>query len=292
MIKMNMQLLISAIVLGLSMSGVYFLLTVGLSLCYGLMRIISLDQFFYYALGAYMVYTITSLTGSFWLGMIGAMLTVLVVAFVVERLINKRVYSKPVMFSMILTFGVNLMGVGLIKYVWGLTPKPVASPIAGRVMILGTGVPTYRIFVIALAIVVYFAVQYFLNKTILGTAIRAGIDDAEKVKALGINISRLFTVTFILSSVLSALAGVIHAPFVMVSPEMGMTITAFAFMVVIIGGLGSIKGTMVSALIVGQVVSLGALIWAPLAEMAPFLVMIIILLIKPTGLYGSKLMHR
>ncbi|HHT05045.1 MAG TPA: branched-chain amino acid ABC transporter permease [Hydrogenispora sp.] len=292
MIKMNMQLLISAIVLGLSMSGVYFLLTVGLSLCYGLMRIISLDQFFYYALGAYMVYTITSLTGSFWLGMIGAMLAVLVVAFVVERLINKRVYSKPVMFSMILTFGVNLMGVGLIKYVWGLTPKPVASPIAGRVMILGTGVPTYRIFVIALAIVVYFAVQYFLNKTILGTAIRAGIDDAEKVKALGINISRLFTVTFILSSVLSALAGVIHAPFVMVSPEMGMTITAFAFMVVIIGGLGSIKGTMVSALIVGQVVSLGALIWAPLAEMAPFLVMIIILLIKPTGLYGSKLMHR
>ncbi|HHW11410.1 MAG TPA: branched-chain amino acid ABC transporter permease [Firmicutes bacterium] len=289
---MNVQLLISAIVLGLSMSGVYFLLTVGLSLCYGLMRIISLDQFFYYALGAYMVYTITSITGSFWLGMLVAMLTALVVAFVVERLVNKRVYSKPVMFSMILTFGVNLMGVGLIKYIWGLTPKPVASPIVGRVMILGTGVPLYRIFVIALAVVVYIAVQYFLNKTILGTAIRAGIDDAEKVKALGINISRLFTVTFLLSSVLSALAGVIHAPFVMVSPEMGMTITAFAFMVVIIGGLGSIKGTMVSALIVGQVVSLGALIWAPLAEMAPFLVMIIILLIKPTGLYGSKLMHR
>ncbi|NLW59305.1 MAG: branched-chain amino acid ABC transporter permease [Firmicutes bacterium] len=292
MIQMNWQLLISAIVLGLSMSGVYFLLTVGLSLCYGLMRIISLDQFFYYALGAYMVYTINAMTGNFWLGMLGAMLSVLVVAFVVERLINKRVYSKPVMFSMILTFGVNLMGVGLIKYVWGLTPKPVASPLAGRVMILGTGVPVYRVFVIALAVVVYFAVQYFLNKTILGTAIRAGIDDAEKVKALGINISRLFTVTFLLSSVLSALAGVIHAPFVMVSPEMGMTITAFAFMVVIIGGLGSIKGTMVSALIVGQVVSLGSLIWAPLAEMAPFLVMIIILLLKPTGLYGSKLMYR
>ena len=289
---MSLQLLISAIVLGLSMSGIYFLLTVGLSLCYGLMRIISLDQFFYYALGAYMVYTTKTKTGSYWLGMLVAMLTVLVVAFVVERLVNKRGYSKPGMFSMILTFGVNLMGVGLIKYIWGLTPKPVASPIAGRVMILGTGVPTYRLFVIALAVVVYFAVQYFLNKTILGTAIRAGIDDAEKVKALGINISRLFTVTFLLSSVLSALAGVIHAPFVMVSPEMGMTITAFAFMVVIIGGLGSIKGTMVSALIVGQVVSLGSLIWAPLAEMAPFLVMIIILLIKPTGLYGSKLIQR
>ncbi|HBR29259.1 MAG TPA: branched-chain amino acid ABC transporter permease [Firmicutes bacterium] len=289
---MNGQLLISAIVLGLSMSGIYFLLTVGLSLCYGLMRMISLDQFFYYALGAYMVYTVTSLTGSFWLGMLGAMLTTLVAAFVVERLIVKRVYSKPVMFSMILTFGVNLLGVGLIKYVWGLSPKPVASPISGIMNIFGTGVPIYRLFVIVLAVVVYLAVQYFLNKTILGTAIRAGIDDAEKVEALGININRLFTLTFLLSSVLSALAGVIHAPFVMVSPEMGMSITAFAFMVVIIGGLGSIKGTMVSALIVGQVVSIGALIWAPLAEMAPFLVMMIILLIKPTGLYGSKLMNR
>ena len=285
---MNVQLVISAIVLGLSMSGVYFLLTVGLSLCYGLMRMISLDQFFYYALGAYMVYTVTTLTGSFWLGILGAVLTTLIVAFVVERLINKRVYSKPVMFSMILTFGVNLMGVGLIKYIWGLTPKPVASPIGGSLKIFGTGVPSYRIFVILLAVIVYFAVQYFLNKTIVGTAIRAGIDDAEKVEALGINISRLFTITFILAAALSALAGAIHAPFVMVSPEMGMSITAFAFMVVIIGGLGSIKGTMISALLVGQVVSLGALIWAPLAEMAPFLVMIIILLIKPTGLYGSK----
>src|SRR5690606_30204520 len=127
MMQMNVQLLISAVILGLSMSGVYFLLTVGLSLCYGLMRMISLDQFFYYALGAYMVYTIRTLTGSFWLGVGGAILTTLVVAFIIERLINKRVYSKPVMFSMILTFGVNLMGVGLIKYIWGLTPKPVAS---------------------------------------------------------------------------------------------------------------------------------------------------------------------
>ncbi len=289
---MNLQLLISAIVLGLSMAGVYFLLTVGLSLCYGLMRIISLDQFFYYAFGAYMTYTIQSRTGNFWLGMLGAIAATVVAAFIVERIIYRRAYSKPVMFSMILTFGVNLMGVGLIKYVWGLTPKPLSSPIRGSIRILGTGVPGYRLFVILLAIGVYIGVHLFLNRTILGLAIRAGIDDAEKVEALGININRLFTVTFILSSMLSALAGVIHAPFVMVSPEMGMSIIAFAFMVVIIGGLGSIKGTLISAILVGQVVSLGALIWAPLAEMAPFLMMMVILLVKPTGLYGSELMHR
>ncbi len=289
---MNIQQIIAAMVSGLSMSGVYFLLTIGLSLCYGLMRIISLDQFFYYAFGAYMTYTIQSLTGNFWLGALGAMLSTGVVALVIERIIHRKAYPKPLMFSMILTFGVNLVGIGVIKHIWGLTPKPLSSPIAGTIRILGATLPIYRLFVIVLAVAVYIGVHLFLNKTILGTAIRAGIDDAEKVKALGINISRLFTITFVLSSALSALAGAIHAPFVMVTPEMGQNIIAFAFMVVIIGGLGSIKGTMISALIVGQVISLGAVIWAPLAEIAPFLVMMIILLIKPTGLYGSKLMQR
>lgn len=289
---MSARLIIPAFILGLSMSGVYFLLTVGLSMCYGLMRIISLDQFLYYSVGAYMTYTVSYVTGSFWLGLLGGIVTAILVAFVVERIIYKRIYERTVMFSMILSFGVNLMGVGLIKYIWGLTPKPVKTPLAGSLVILGTEVPNYRVFVILLAVAVYFGVQYFLNKTIVGTVIRAGTDDAEKVEALGINIYKFFTITFLLSAALSALAGGIHTPIVMVTPDMGLSIIAFAFMVIIIGGLGSIKGTLVSSLIIGQVVSFGSLIWAPLADMAPFMVMIIILLIKPTGLYGSKYLKR
>lgn len=289
---MNAHLIIPAFILGLSMSGVYFLLTVGLSMCYGLMRIISLDQFLYYSVGAYMTYTVSYITGSFWLGLLGGMVTAIIVAFIVERIIYKRIYEKTVMFSMILSFGVNLMGVGLIKYIWGLTPKPVKTPIGGSLSIFGTAVPRYRVFVILLAIAVYFGVQYFLNKTIVGTVIRAGTDDAEKVEALGINIYKFFTITFLLSASLSALAGGIHTPIVMVAPDMGLSIIAFAFMVIIIGGLGSIKGTLISSLIIGQVVSFGSLIWAPLADMAPFMVMIVILLIKPTGLYGSKYLKR
>ena len=131
-----------------------------------------------------------------------------------------------------------------------------------------------------------------MNRTIIGKSIRAGIEDVEHVEGLGINVYKLFTITFIIAGALSGLAGGLHAPLIMVDPQMGLHVLAFVFMVVIIGGLGSIKGTLVSAFLVGQVTSLGSLIYAPLAQMAPFAIMLLILLIKPTGLYGSKLLKR
>lgn len=289
---MDLQLVVSAFVLGLSMASVYFLLTVGLSMCYGLMRIISLDQFFYYSLGAHLAYTMVAVTGNFWLGILVGMTVIAFVSGLIERSIYRRIYEKSIMFSMILSFGINLAGVGLIKYIWGLEPKPVKAPIGGSLTVLGTEIPGYRVFVIFLAVAVYLGVWYFLNKTVVGTAIRAGIDDMEKVEALGINIYKLFAITFILAASLSALAGGLHTPMVMVVPDMGLSITAFAFMVVIIGGLGSIKGTLVSSFIVGQIVSFGSLIWGPLAHIAPFMLMLVVLLIRPTGLYGSKYMKR
>jgi branched-subunit amino acid ABC-type transport system permease component len=158
--------------------------------------------------------------------------------------------------------------------------------------VLGTDVPTYRIVVIAIAALVYAGIWLFLNKTITGKAIRAGIEDVEHVEGLGINVSRLFTITFIIAGTMSGLAGGLNAPLIMVDPNMGLEVIAFVFMVVIIGGLGSIKGTLVSAILVGQVVSLGSLIYAPLAQMAPFAIMLLILLLKPTGLYGSAFLKK
>ena len=146
--------------------------------------------------------------------------------------------------------------------------------------------------VVGVAILVYLGIWIFLNRTITGKAIRAGIEDVEHVEGLGINVSRLFTITFIIAGSLSGLAGGLHAPLIMVDPTMGLEVLAFVFMVVIIGGLGSIKGTLISALIVGQVVSIGSLIYAPLAQMAPFAMMLLILLVKPTGLYGTALLKR
>ena len=174
----------------------------------------------------------------------------------------------------------------------GVVPRPVRMPTSDLINVLGTEVPLYRLLVVAIAGLVYLGIWVFLNKTIIGKAIRAGIEDVEHVEGLGINVSRLFTITFVIAGAMSGLAGGLHAPLIMVDPNMGLEVLAFVFMVVIIGGLGSIKGTLVSSLIVGQVVSIGSLIYAPLAMMAPFAIMLLILLIKPTGLYGSTMVKK
>ena len=286
------HLLISGIIFGLSMGSIFFLITVGLSLCFGLMRVISLDQLLYYALGAYIAYSISLATGHLWLGVLGGVAVGAAAGFAAERLVFLRIYERDITFSMITSFGILIGGVGVIKYFWGLVPRPVPDPIDAQVDILGTDIPAYRLVIVVIALLVYVGIWLFLNRTIIGKAIRAGIEDIEHVEGLGINVYRLFTVTFIIAGGLSGLAGGLHAPLIMVDPQMGIELLAFAFMVVIIGGLGSIKGTFVSSFLVGQVVSLGSLIYAPLAQMAPFAIMLLILLVKPTGLYGSPLLKR
>jgi branched-chain amino acid transport system permease protein len=289
---MDTQLLISGVIFGLSIGSIFFLMAIGLSLCFGLMRIISLDQLLYYSVGAYITYTIHVVTGNTWLGVFGGMVAAGLVSFGVERFVFFRIYERDIAFTMITSFGILFAGVGAIKYIWGLVPRPVPVPIEAQVSILGTGIPVYRLIVIGISLLVYLGIWLFLNRTIIGKAIRAGIEDVEHVEGLGVNVYRLFTITFIIAGILSGLAGGLHASLIMVDPQMGLEVLAFVFMVVIIGGLGSIKGTLASAFIVGQVVSLGSLIYAPLAQMAPFAVMLLILLIKPTGLYGSKLLKR
>jgi branched-chain amino acid transport system permease protein len=286
------QLLIPGIIFGLSIGSIFFLLAIGLSLCFGLMRIISLDQLLYYSIGAFISYTLYVATGNAWMGVFAGMVTAGIVSFGVERFVYYRIYERDITFTMIASFGILIGGIGIIKYIWGLVPRPAPIPIDAQVMILGTEIPVYRLMVIGISLLIYAGIWLFLNRTITGKAIRAGIEDVEHVEGLGINVYKLFTITFVIAGALSGLAGGLHAPLIMVDPQMGLSVLALVFMVVIIGGLGSIKGTLASAFIVGQVISLGSLIYAPLAQMAPFAIMLLILLIKPTGLYGSKLLRR
>lgn len=289
---MSMQLLISGVIFGLSLGGIFFLMTIGLSLCFGLMRIISLDQLLYYSVGAYITYSVSLALGDVWLGVLAGVVVAGAAALAVERIVFRRIYDRDLPFTMITSFGVLIGGVGVIKYFWGLVPRPVPVPIDVQVYIIGTEIPVYRLVVIAIAGLVYVGIWLFLNRTIIGKAIRAGTEDVEHVEGLGINVYRLFTITFVIAGGLSGLAGGLQAPLIMVDPQMGLEVLAFVFMVVIIGGLGSIKGTLVSSFLVGQVISIGSLVYAPLAQMAPFAIMLLILLIRPTGLFGSQMLKR
>ncbi len=287
-----MGLWVSGVIYGLSMGSIFFLLAAGLSLCFGLMRIISLDQLLYYSLGAYVAYQVGTGIGLWWPAMACGALAAGAVSLVVERWVFYRIYAREITFTMITSFGVLIAGVGAIKYVWGLVPRPMGIPIEAQVTLLGTHIPVYRLLVIAIAVLVYAGIQLLLNRTIVGVAIRAAVEDVDQVEGMGVDVYRLFRGAFVGAGMLSGLAGALHGPLVMVDPQMGLEVIPFVFMVVIIGGLGSLKGTLVSAFLVGQVVSLGSLVYAPLAQMAPFAAMLLILLWKPTGLYGSALLRR
>lgn len=283
---MQIELLVPAVLFGLSISGILFLVSLGISIGFGLMRIVNMEQMVYYTFGAYMTYTMVSVTGSFWLGLLAAILVAAFLGFLVEMLLLRRVYGKEMMFTMVVTFSVFLIGIGIIQYAWGLDPKPVSSPMKTMVPLMGVKMPLYRLLIIVIALVVYILIQLLLNKTIIGKAIRAGIENPAQVQGLGININRIFTQTFVVASGLAGLGGSLNAPLTMTGPYMGFDMLLFAFITVILGGLGSIKGTLVSALIMGQVISVGGTIWSPLAFVAPFVVMFVVILVKPTGLYG------
>jgi len=283
-----MTRLIEAIVYGISSSGILFMVSLALSIGYGLMRVVNMEAMLYYSFGAYITYTIVQATGSFLFGAIAATILGALLGLVVETQLLRRVYHREMMFTMVVTFSVFLIGIGAIQFIWGLNPRPVQAPIDGMLSFAGISIPIYRVLIIAIAVIAYILIQLLINKTITGKALRAGIENRDNVVALGIDINLIFTTTFVVASAFAGLGGALNAPIIMVGPYMGFDMLLLSFITVILGGLGSIKGTAVSALILGQVISIGGMIWTPLATVAPFAVMIVVILIKPTGLFGVK----
>jgi len=282
------ELYISAVIFGLCISAILLLVSIGISIGFGLMRIINMEQMVYYTFGAYTTYALVAYTGSFWLGLLVGTLLAAGVGFLVETQLLRRVYGQELMFTMVVTFSVFMIGVGLVQYAFGLATKPVGQPVGAIVSVLGTRVPLYRLLVIAIAGAVYLGIHLFFSKTIVGKALRAGIENPDQVQGLGINIRKIFTLTFVVASGLAGFGGALHAPFRGVTPHMGFDMLLFAFITVVLGGLGSLKGTLVSAVILGQVISVGGTIYSPLSSVGPFIVMFIVILLKPTGLYGVK----
>ena len=282
------ELYVSAVIFGLCISGILFLVSIGISIGFGLMRIINMEQMVYYTFGAYFTFALVATTGSFLLGVICGTLVAAGAGYLVETQLLRRVYGKELMFTMVVTFSVFMIGIGLVQYIFGLSSKPVGMPFRVLIPILGAQVPLYRVMVFVISMAVYVLIYLFLNKSIVGKAIRAGIENPEQVQGLGINIRKIFTITFVVASGLAGFGGALNAPLVGVTPYMGFEMLLFAFITVILGGLGSIKGTLVSALIMGQVMSVGGTIYGPLAFVGPFIVMFVVILFRPTGLYGVK----
>ncbi len=272
---------------GVSFGMLLFLLAAGLSLVFGLMRIVNLTHGSFYLLGAYIGFTVIGRTGSFLVALAVVPLGVAVVGLLMHRFLLRRV-PKAELSQVLLTFGLLFIFADLTLWYWGgyshVLPKP---PFLATSLTMGTIVfPAYRVFVIATGIVIALLFWLVLERTKLGSMVRAGVDDEEMVGGLGINTPRLFTAVFTLGAFLAALSGVIGGPFVGAYPGADFDVLLLALVVVIVGGLGSIGGAFVGSLLVGLTDTFGRALFPELSMFTIFAPMAIILALRPRGLFG------
>lgn len=276
---------------GLSYGVLLFLLSVGLTLIFGMLDIVNLAHGSFYMLGAYAGLTMIAATENFWLALVVAPLAVGLIGALMERSVLRPLYRRPPLDQVLLTFGFIYLFEDLVKWIWGGRIRSIPPPdaFAGSVSLFGATVPSYRLFVIVFGLVMAVALWWLVERTRLGSIIRAGVFDAEMTAGLGINIGRVFTGVFAFGAALGGLSGVIAGPIQSASPPMGAGILIPALIVVVVGGLGSLKGSLVGSLIIGQAETFGKA-WLPGASMLMiYVVMALIVLLRPQGLFGRPL---
>jgi branched-chain amino acid transport system permease protein len=262
---------------------------VGLSLIFGLMTVVNFSHGALYMLGAHFAFTLIVSTGSFVVALVLAPVLVGVFGLLVERVLIRPLYGRSPDDQLLLTFGLSLVLVEVARLIWGKIGLPLDPPaaLAGAVDLGFTYFPTYRLFVIAVTALVLVALWLFLEKTNVGLVIRAGSRDPLMVRALGFDVGRIWFLVFGIGAGLAGLAGVLAGPMRAVYAEMGVTIIIESFVVVVVGGMGSLMGAVVSGLLIGQIVSLTTFFTPKLAEIIVFVFMAIVLLVRPSGLFGE-----
>ena len=273
---------------GLAVGSLYVLLALGLALIFGVLGITNFAHGSLFALGAYLGLFVLAATGTWWLGLVVAPLVVAGVGLGIERGLVKRIYERDPVFSLLLTYGLAIMLVEVVKLVWGKTGYPPTIPpgLASPINLGFTFFPAYRAFVIALALVVTLAVVVFLERTDAGLIIRAATQDREMVGVLGIDSGRFLGLTFALGAGLAGLAGVVAGPIVGIHPEMGTEVLIESFVVVVVGGIGSVRGAILGGFLIGEVISLTTLFAPAMSQISIFLLMALVLLFRPQGLLG------
>ncbi|MEE4262366.1 MAG: branched-chain amino acid ABC transporter permease [Desulfobacteraceae bacterium] len=287
---------------GLAMGMLLFLVASGVSIIFGLMDVLNFAHGALFAWGAYVGFSVFGWLrkwveadsflqnfGVFLIAIFAAMLAVAILGVILERFIVRRVYGNH-LFQILITFGVTIVLVELIRVFWGPNDEVMTVPLTfrGNWDIFDVIIARYRIICILIGIIVYTVIQFILKKTKIGTIVRAGVENLEMVQAMGHNIFLLFTGVFAAGAALAALGGLSMSIFsLQVYPDMGSTYLLFAFIVVIIGGLGSVTGSLVGALIVGLSYNYVAYLMPWAAAGVNILIMVVVLLIRPTGLFAA-----
>jgi branched-chain amino acid transport system permease protein len=274
---------------GLSYGALLFLLASGLSLIFGVMRVVNLAHGSYFMLGGYVGLSVMWRTGSYALALLAGALTVAVIGIGMERLFLRRLAGQT-LGQVLMTIGFALIFQDVALLIWGGDPYSIrVPPVLSGVVVAGPGrFPVYRIFIIVVAIVVGAALWLALDRTRVGAKIRAAVDDAEMAQGVGIRVPRVSLGVFALGAGLAAFGGVVGAGFLGVYPGLDSEILPYAFVVVIVGGLGSLPGAMVGSLLVGLLDNFGKALFPELSYFTLFAPMALILALKPTGLFGRS----
>ena len=283
---MNIYLL--QVINGIGIGMLYFLLAVGLSIVFGLLRFVNFAHGAFYLIGAYFCYQMTRWGMSFWLALVVVPVVVGAIGWATEKLILRHVYATDHEFHILVTVGFALVVQEVVILLWGPLGDSVGVPelLNGVVMWGGLVYPKYRLFVIGFTAVLAVVIWWVLEGTRLGSVVRAGSESTEMVSLLGTNVFGVFSLVFGLGVGLAALAGVLAAPIRGVSPFMGVEALGVAFVVVVVGGLGSFSGALVGGLLIGIVQSLMSTVWPEGASLMIYVAMAAVLLLRPNGLLG------
>jgi len=284
----TLDLLALQIFAGLALGSIYVLLATGLSLIFGMLTVVNFAHGAFFMLGAYAGIFLLAQGVNFWVSLVLVPFMVGVLGLAVERVLIRPLYGRGIDYPLLLTFGLSYMIVEAVRILFGTQGLPFDTPdaLVGATDIGIGWFPTYRLFVMGATAAILLALWLFLERTRYGLIIRAGARDPQIVRVLGVDVGRVWLVVFGLGTGISALAGLLSAPLQGVSPEMGGPVLAEAFVVTVVGGMGSLAGAAVAGLLVGVTVSLTSLFAPEMAKVSIFALMAVVLLVRPQGFFG------
>ena len=282
------DILIPQILNGLTIGAILVLIATGLTLIFGLMGVVNFSHGAMYMLGAYIAMQVLSTTGHYGLALLASLVGVALLGFLLEYFMIRRLYGHDPLLQVLLTFGVAIVIRESVEIVWGPRIQVFLPPtsLSGSAVLWGVQYPVYRLAVLALSIVLAGSIWLTLRFTDIGLIVRAGSSDRNMVAALGINVRRGFTSVFVMGAMLAALAGMLVAPLRSVYPDMGNDVILYAFVAVIVGGLGSYQGAIAGALLVGFAELLGVLMFPGLERAFVYVLVALVMALKPSGLFG------